>query len=125
MVKSVTASATAETGKFQFTVTGNNPCGAVFINLNDGSEGVTYAIQRLPYTVLREFENVGTHRVTAKGMGNCDGEVTTDVTVTAVRPRPATPRHRHRHRQLLGRRNLRHLRGRPSGLLRWIPTATA
>jgi len=91
VVKSVTASATAETGKFQFTVTGDNPCGAVYINLNDGSEGVTYAITQLPYTVVREFEQVGKHRVTAKGMGNCDGEVTTEVTVTAVRPRPAAP----------------------------------
>ena len=91
VVKTVTASATAETGKFQFTVTGDNPCGAVYINLNDGSEGVTYAIQQLPYTVLREFERVGKHRVTAKGMGNCDGEVTTEVTVTSVRPRPDAP----------------------------------
>jgi hypothetical protein len=91
VVKTVTASPTAETGKFQFTVTGDNPCGAVFINLGDGSEGVTYAIQRLPYTVLREFERVGKHRVTARGMGNCDGEVTTEVTVNEVRPRPASP----------------------------------
>lgn len=91
VVKTVTATATVETGKFQFTVTGDNPCGAVFIDLGDGSEGITYAIHGLPYTVLREFERAGRHRVTAKGMGNCDGEVTTNVTVTAVRPRPDPP----------------------------------
>ena len=91
VVKSVTATATGETGRFQFTVRGDNPCGAVSIELNDGSEAITFAIERLPYTAVREFERVGTHRVIAKGHGDCIGEVTTEVTVTAVRPRPARP----------------------------------
>lgn len=91
VVKSVTAAATGETGRFQFTVRGDNPCGAVYIDLGDGSEAITFAIERLPYTVVREYEKAGTHRAIAKGMGNCIGEVTTEVTVTAVRPRPARP----------------------------------
>jgi hypothetical protein len=70
-----------------FTVTGTNPCGAAEINFGDG-EAVTYAISGLPYTQNHAYAKPGTFTVTAKGMGNCDGQVTTSVTIT---PPPAAP----------------------------------
>src|SRR5215210_7343239 len=72
------------------TVTGTNPCGAANINYGDATEAVTYAITGLPTSQTHPYTKAGTYTITAKGMGNCDGEVTTTVTVTA--PPPAPPK---------------------------------
>ena len=62
------------------TVTGSNPCGAVFIDQRDGT-AVTYPIERVPTTQSYTYTRPGTYRIVARGTGNCDGEVVTEVTV--------------------------------------------
>jgi hypothetical protein len=62
------------------TITGSNPCGAVFIDQRDGT-AVTYPIERVPTTQRYTYTRPGTYRIIARGTGNCDGEVVTDVTV--------------------------------------------
>lgn len=74
-------------GTVTVTVSGTNPCGAVHINYGDG-EAVTYATTGLPYTQSHVYSKAGTFTITGKGMGNCDGDVTTTVTVTAPPPAP-------------------------------------
>ncbi len=76
-------------GTVTVTVSGTNPCGAAHIIYGDG-EAVTYAITGLPYAQGHVYSKAGTYTITGKGMGNCDGEVTTTVTVTA--PAPAPPK---------------------------------
>jgi hypothetical protein len=77
-------------GTVTITVSGTNPCGAAHIIYGDG-EAVTYAITGLPYTQTHVYANAGAYTITAKGMGNCDGEVTTALTVTAPAPAPQPP----------------------------------
>ena len=62
------------------TISGSNPCGAVFIDQRDGT-AVTYPIERVPTTQSYTYTRPGTYRIIARGYGNCDGEVVTDVTV--------------------------------------------
>ena len=62
------------------TIAGSNPCGAVFIDQRDGT-AVTYPIERVPTTQSYTYTRPGTYRIIARGTGNCDGEVVTDVTV--------------------------------------------
>jgi hypothetical protein len=69
-------------GAVTVTVSGTNPCGAAQIIYGDG-EAVTYAITGLPYAQSHVYSKAGAYTITAKGMGNCDGEVTTTVSVTA------------------------------------------
>jgi len=71
-------------------VSGTNPCGAAHINYGDGT-AITYAITGLPTTQTHAYDRAGSYTVTVRGMGNCDGEVTTTVTVTAPAPPPPAP----------------------------------
>ncbi len=71
-------------------VTGTNPCGSVHINYGDGT-AITYAITGLPRTETHSYDRAGSYTVTVRGMGNCDGEVTTTITVTAPPPPPPPP----------------------------------
>jgi len=74
-----------------FTVTGTNPCGAAHLIYGDGT-AITYAITGLPTTHTHAYDKPGSYTVIAKGMGNCDGEATTKVTVTGPPlPPPAPP----------------------------------
>jgi hypothetical protein len=84
---SVAPEKAAAGGTVTITVSGTNPCGAAHIIYGDG-EAVTYAITGLPYAQSHVYSKAGTYTITAKGMGNCDGEVTTTVTVTAPAPSP-------------------------------------
>jgi hypothetical protein len=68
------------------TVAGTNPCGAAHINYADGA-AVTYPIEHLPTSHTHVYDKPGTYTISARGMGNCDGEATTTVTVSA----PAEP----------------------------------
>src|SRR4051794_11274831 len=70
-------------GKVMVTVAGSNPCGAANISYGDGGDAVTYAITGLPYSQEHVYAKPGSFTITAKGMGNCDGEVTTTITVSA------------------------------------------
>jgi len=62
------------------TITGSNPCGAVFIDQRDGT-AVTHPIERVPSTLTHTYTRPGTYRIIARGSGNCDGEVVTAITV--------------------------------------------
>lgn len=88
------ASASAGT-PVSVTVTGTNPCGAAHINYGDG-QAITYAITGLPTTQTHAYAKPGTYTIAASGMGNCDGQATTTVTITAPpappQPSPAAPR---------------------------------
>lgn len=90
-VTGVTATPTGDWGTVRFTVRGNNPCGAVFIEFGDGKEGITYPISELPATVTREYYKTGRFNVSARGMGNCDGSAPGTVEVTRARPEPPPP----------------------------------
>ena len=68
-------------------VSGTNPCGAAHIDYGDGT-AITYAITGLPTTQTHAYGTAGSYTITVRGMGNCDGQVTTAVTVTAP-PAPA------------------------------------
>jgi len=74
-------------------VTGTNPCGAAHIIYGDG-DAITYAITGLPVEQTHLYQKAGNYTITAKGMGNCDGEATTTLTVSAPSepPPPARPR---------------------------------
>jgi hypothetical protein len=74
-------------GTVAVTVTGTNPCGAANINYGDATV-ITYAITGLPVTQTHPYDKAGTYTITARGMGNCDGEATTTVTVTPPPPAP-------------------------------------
>ena len=91
VVTDVSATPTGDWGNVRFEVRGTNPCGAVFLDFGDGREGVTYPITQLPTTIIREYHNNGVFRVTARGMGNCDGSAPSEVRVTRARPAPAPP----------------------------------
>lgn len=84
-VSSVTGAVNANTGAVQFTVRGNNPCGAVSLDYGDGTQAVTHAISRLPVTLNYEYNRTGQFQVRARGMGNCDGDVFTNVNIGRVR----------------------------------------
>jgi hypothetical protein len=71
------------------TVTGSNPCGAAHIIYGDGA-AITYAISGLPTTQSHIYDAPGSYTITARGMGNCDGEATTTLTVTRSES-PAQP----------------------------------
>lgn len=69
-------------------VAGTNPCGAAHIIYGDG-DAITYAITGLPVEQTHVYQKVGNFTITARGMGNCDGEATTTLTVSAPpEPRP-------------------------------------
>ena len=70
------------------TVSGSNPCGGAFINYGDGT-AITYAITGLPTTQTHAYEKPGAYTIVARGMGNCDGEVTTRIEVTGPPPAPS------------------------------------
>jgi len=75
------------------TFSGSNPCGAAFIDYGDGT-AITYAITSLPTTQAHACQKPGSFVVAARGMGNCDGQVTTRLQVTgqpAPPPPPAAP----------------------------------
>jgi len=71
------------------TVSGSNPCGAAFIDYGDGT-AITYAITGLPTTQTHAYAKPGAYSIAARGMGNCDGEVSTKIQVTGE-PAPAPP----------------------------------
>jgi EF hand len=62
------------------SITGSNPCGAVLVDQGDGT-AVTHPIERVPTTIRYAYSQPGTYRITARGMGNCDGEAAATVTV--------------------------------------------
>ena len=70
------------------TVTGLNPCGAVFIDWGDGT-AITHPIVDLPTTHTHAYTTPGNYTVRARGMGNCDGEATAAVRVDGP-PAPAS-----------------------------------
>lgn len=70
------------------TATGINPCGAVFIDWGDGT-AITHAIVDLPSTQTHAYSHGGDYTVRARGMGNCDGDVTASVRIEGPAP-PAT-----------------------------------
>ena len=70
------------------TATGSSPCGAVHIDWGDGT-AITYATSTLPVTQSHVYQAGGTFNVRAQGMGNCDGQATARVTITAPPPAPA------------------------------------
>src|SRR5215471_16454943 len=72
------------------TVTGTNPCGAAYVNWGDGT-AITYAITGLPTSQSHAYEKGGRYQLVARGMGNCDGEATASVEVTAPPPPPSPP----------------------------------
>jgi hypothetical protein len=89
-VKASSASA-AVGATISVTVTGINPCGAAFIDYGDGT-AITYAITALPTSQTHAYAKSGAYSITARGMGNCDGEVATKISVTgppAAAPPPA------------------------------------
>ena len=71
-------------------VTGTNPCGAVNIDYGDGNV-VTHPISDVPAAITYTYRRAGAYRIVAKGMGNCDGEVTTSVRVTEPPAPPPSP----------------------------------
>jgi hypothetical protein len=76
------------------TATGTGLCGAVHINWGDG-EALTYATTELPVTRTHVYKVVGAFTVRAQGMGNCDGEAVTRVSIRPHpdrEPPPARPR---------------------------------
>jgi len=81
------APTTAQAGTtISATVSGVNPCGAVLVDWGDGSGAVTHPISELPATRTHIYKAAGTYSVTARAMGNCDGEASGTVRVT---PAPA------------------------------------
>lgn len=86
------APARAETGTtLTATVTGVNPCGAVFIDWGDGT-AITHPIVDLPTKHTHAYATAGQYTVRARGMGNCDGDVTAAVRIDARPTPPETPR---------------------------------
>ena len=73
------------------TATGVNPCGAVFIDWGDGT-AVTHAIVDLPSTQTHVYAQGGDYTVRARGMGNCDGDVTASVRIEGPAPPQAQSR---------------------------------
>ena len=73
----------------KITASGTNPCGAVRIDYGDGTEAITHAITEIPATVQYTYTRPGEYRIRAEGMGNCDGNVTTNLRVL---PAPDAPR---------------------------------
>jgi PKD repeat protein len=68
-----------------------SPCGAVFIDWGDGAAR-TYATASLPVTETHVYKTAGTFSVRFQGQGNCAGEATARVVITAPKPPPAAPR---------------------------------
>lgn len=64
------------------TVTGKNPCGAVLVDWGDGT-AITHAIVDLPVTKTHAYAAAGRYNVTARAMGNCEGEVSQTVHIDA------------------------------------------
>ena len=83
---SITPTTAAAGATVSATVSGVNPCGAVMVDWGDGSGAVTHPISELPVTKTHTYNAAGTYNVTARAMGNCDGEAT-----GAVRINPAPP----------------------------------
>lgn len=81
-----------ETGRaLSLTVHGTNPCGAVEIDSGDGHV-VTHPITQLPATISHTYRRPGRYEIRARGMGNCDGQTSTGVTVTGEPlPEPGVP----------------------------------
>ena len=74
--------------RFKITASGTNPCGAVRIDYGDGTEAITHPITEVPVTIDYTYTRPGDYRIRAEGMGNCDGNVTTNLRVL---PRPEAP----------------------------------
>jgi len=92
-VWSVTATPHPIVGTIQFVIRGSNPCDSVNLDHGDGT-ATTHSIRELPVTVSHEYTRVGNYLVRARGMGNCEGNVTTNVNVSSVRqtrPDPLPP----------------------------------
>jgi len=70
------------------TVSGVNPCGAVFVDWGDGT-AVTHPISELPTTRTHTYSGEGTYNVTARAMGNCDGEASGTVRINRAPSAPA------------------------------------
>ncbi len=73
------------------SVTGTNPCGAVFIDWGDGT-AITHPIVDLPFNHTHAYAHGGAYTVRARGMGNCDGEVTAPVRIEGPEPAPTQPK---------------------------------
>ena len=71
------------------TATGSGLCGAVHIDWGDGA-AITYATSTLPVTQSHVYQAAGTFTLRAQGMGNCDGQATARITITAP-PAPPAP----------------------------------
>ena len=68
-------------------VRGVNPCGAVLLDWGDGT-WQTHPIYELPMTQTHAYTAAGQYRVSARGMGNCDGEALGQARVDAPPERP-------------------------------------
>jgi hypothetical protein len=67
------------------TVAGSPACGAVTIDYGDGT-AITYALTGLPTSQSHTWTTAGTKAITATGQGNCVGQSTGSVNVTANTP---------------------------------------
>ena len=67
------------------TVSGSPVCGAIEINYGDGT-GQVFPITGLPFSQPHTWSTAGTKTITATGHGDCGGQVTTTLTVTANSP---------------------------------------
>ena len=84
--------AAARTGAtISAAVTGTNPCGAVFVDWGDGT-AITHPIVDLPTTHTHVYSQGGNYTVRARGMGNCDGDVTATVRIEGPAPSATQPR---------------------------------
>jgi len=97
LTKVSASAAVVATGQaVSFTEDGTNPCGAANLNYGDGTV-ITYPITSLPAQQTHAYERPGTYTVTARGMGNCDGEASTTIQVrrAVVTPEPQPPKGPH------------------------------
>lgn len=67
------------------TVNGTSPCGGIEINFGDGTD-VVFPISQPPLVQTHQYNTAGTFTVTAKGQGNCSGQVSATL---VVQTRPA------------------------------------
>src|SRR4029450_14005659 len=67
------------------TVSGSLLCGGIGIDYGDGT-GQVYAINGLPFSQTHTWSTAGSKTITATGHGDCGGQVTTSLTVTANSP---------------------------------------
>jgi len=69
------------------TVSGAGACGAIEINFGDGTDQ-TFAVSSVPFSQSHTYTHEGSFTITAKGQGNCGGQVTKSLVVVVPLPPP-------------------------------------